>query len=172
LSHPAELFRRHEVELLVGRAPEKRCAAVPNQHGDIGEHWYGSSSQLGDFNRRFNIADDDMWRELDDGDPDLAKHTEGLTSTWVNAQFPEYIDHIVTDTRGTAWVQSGSFEQVLFTTVDSGGRAHLSDHCPISVAFETIGPTEGDAITLLLERLDAVKVELEEIEAGIAALQE
>jgi hypothetical protein len=27
---------------------------------------------LGDFNRRFNIAGDDMWRELDDGDPDLA----------------------------------------------------------------------------------------------------
>jgi hypothetical protein len=34
---------------------------------------------LGDFDRRFNIAEDDMWRELDDGDPDLTKHTEGRT---------------------------------------------------------------------------------------------
>jgi hypothetical protein len=43
---------------------------------------------LGDFNRRFNIAENDKWRELDDGDPDLAKHTDGLTSTCLNGQSP------------------------------------------------------------------------------------
>jgi hypothetical protein len=69
-------------------------------------------------------------------------------------------------------VRPGSFAQLLFTTVDPGGQAHLSDHCPISVVFETSGPTEGAAITVLLERLDAVKAEIEEIRAGIAAMQE
>ena len=38
---------------------------------------------LGDFNRRFNIAGDDMWADLDDGGPDLTKHTEGLTSACI-----------------------------------------------------------------------------------------
>jgi endonuclease/exonuclease/phosphatase family metal-dependent hydrolase len=128
---------------------------------------------LGDFNRRFNIAGDDMWRELDDGDPDLTKHTEGLTSACLNAQFPDYIDHIVTDTQATGLVRSGSFEQVLFTTVDPGGQANLSDHCPIAVTFETDGTIQpSDAITVLLDRLDAVQAELEQIRAGIAALQE
>ena len=111
---------------------------------------------LGDFNRRFNIAGDDMWRELDDGDPDLAKHIEGL----------------MTDVPGTEPVQPGSFAQLLFTKVDPGGQAHVSDHCPISVVFETSGTTEGDAIAVLLDRLDAVQAELEEIRAGVAVLQE
>jgi hypothetical protein len=50
---------------------------------------------LGDFNRRINIAGDDVWADLDDGDPDLTKLTEGLTSACLNFRFPEYIDHIV-----------------------------------------------------------------------------
>jgi endonuclease/exonuclease/phosphatase family metal-dependent hydrolase len=128
---------------------------------------------LGDFNRRFNIAGDDMWADLDDGDPDLTNHTEGLTSACLDFRFPDYIDHIVTDTRATALVRPGSFEQVLFTTVDPGGDADLSDHCPIAVVFETDGVIEpSDAITVLLDRLDAVQAELEEIRAGVAALRE
>jgi hypothetical protein len=128
---------------------------------------------LGDFNRRFNIAGDDMRANLDDGDPDLTKYTEGLTSACLNSRVPEYIDHIVTDTRATALARPGSFEQVLFTAVDPGGQAHLSDHCPIAVVFETDGVVEpSDAITVLLDRLDAVQTELEEFRAGIAALQE
>jgi len=41
----------------------------------------------------------DMWADLDDGDLDLTKFTEGLTSACLNFRFPDYIDHIVTDTR-------------------------------------------------------------------------
>ena len=128
---------------------------------------------LGDFNRRFNIDGDDMWADLDDGDPDLTKHTVGLTSACMNFRFPEYIDHIVTDTRGTALVRPGSFEQVLFTRVDPDGQARLSDHCPIAVVFETDGEIEtSDAIALLLDRLDAVEAELQEIRDAVAASQE
>ena len=77
----------------------------------------------------------------------------------------------MTDTRGTALVTPGSFEQLLFTTV--GGGDELSDHCPIAVVFETDDTIEpGDAIAALLDRLEAVQAELEEIRAGIAALQE
>ena len=72
----------------------------------------------------------------------------------------------------TELVQPGSFAQLLFMTVDPGGQTHLSDDCPISVVFETIGTTEGNPIAVLLDRLDVVQAELEEIRAGIAALQE
>ena len=128
---------------------------------------------LGDFNRRFNIADDDMWADLDDGDPDLTKHTEGLTSACMNFRFPEYIDHIVTDTRSTALVRPGSFEQVLFTTVDPGGQANLSDHCPIAVVFETedVTPAAGDPIADILARIEAVQAELQAIQEAVGDLQ-
>jgi hypothetical protein len=70
-------------------------------------------------------------------------------------------------------VRPSSFEQALFTTVDPGGGADLSDHCPIAVVFETGGTIQpSDAITVLLDRLDAVQAELEEIRAGVAALRE
>jgi exonuclease III len=160
----------------------------PNDNTDCGklkrqipilEGWIEDRAQegvpvvvLGDFNRRFNIAGDDMWREIDDGDPDLTKHTEGLMSTCLNSQFPDYIDHIVTDTQGTALVRPGSFAQLLFTTVDPGGQADLSDHCPISVVFDSIGTTDGDAIAVLVERLDAVRAELEDIRNAVSALRE
>jgi len=128
---------------------------------------------LGDFNRRMNIAADDMWTDLDDGDPDLTKHTEGLTSACMNFRFPEYIDHIVTGPRATALVRPGSLEQVLFTTVDPDGQARLADHCPIAVVFETDGEIETrDAIAVLLDRLDAVQAELQEIRDAIGALRE
>jgi hypothetical protein len=125
---------------------------------------------LGDFNRRFNIAGDDMWADLDDGGPDLTKYTEGLTSACLNFRFPEHIDHIVTGPRATTLVRPGSFEQVLFTTVDPDGDADLSDDCPIAVVFETDGEIEtSDAITDLLRRLDAV---LREIRDAVSALRE
>jgi hypothetical protein len=55
-------------------------------------------------------------------------------------------------------VRPGSFEQVLFTAVDPGGQARLSDYCPIAVVFETDGEIEtSDAIILVLDRLDAVQ---------------
>jgi endonuclease/exonuclease/phosphatase family metal-dependent hydrolase len=73
----------------------------PNDNTDCGklkrqipilESWIEDRAQegvplvvLGDFNRRFNIAGDDMWADLDDGDPDLTKHTEGRTSACLNA---------------------------------------------------------------------------------------
>ena len=62
---------------------------------------------------------------------------------------------------------------MLFATVDPGGQARLSDHCPIAVVLETDGEIEtSDAITDLLRRLDAVQAELQEIRDAVAALQE
>jgi hypothetical protein len=165
-------------------------AVSPNDNSHCGrlkrqipilESWIEARAQegvpavvLGDFNRRFNIAGDDMWRELDDGAPALTKHTEGLTSACLNAQFPEYIDHIVTDTRATELVLSGSFEQVLFTAVDPGGQARLSDHCPIATVFgtEEVTPAAGDPIADILARLEAVEAELREIKAAVGDLRE
>ena len=109
-----------------------------------------------------------MWADLDDRDPDITKHTESLTRACLNFRVPEYIDHIVTDTQRTALVRPGSVEQVLFTAV--GGGDQLSDHCTIAVVFETDGEIEtSDAITDLLDRLDAVQAELQEIRDAVAS---
>jgi hypothetical protein len=54
------------------------CGWLKQQIGIL-KGWIEARSQenvplvvLGDFNRRFNVPDDDMWRELDDRNPDLA----------------------------------------------------------------------------------------------------
>ena len=62
---------------------------------------------------------------------------------------------------------------MLFTTVDPGGQARISDHCPIAAVFETEDTIEPrDAITVLPDRLDAVQTELEYTRAGLAASRE
>jgi len=91
----------------------------------------------------------------------------------MNFRFPEYIDHIVTDTRGTALVRRGSFEQVLFTTVDLVARRHLSDHCPIAaIETDAVTPAAGDPIADLLARIDEVQAELQAIREAVSELRE
>lgn len=71
--------------------------------------------------RSMPCARHDTWADLDDGVPELTKHTEGFTSACLNFRSPEYIDQIMTDPRGSALVRPGSFEQLLFTAVEPGG---------------------------------------------------
>ncbi|MEM9510008.1 MAG: endonuclease/exonuclease/phosphatase family protein [Cyanobacteria bacterium P01_E01_bin.35] len=96
---------------------------------------------MGDFNRRLNIADDDLWDEIDDGVPanaDLTKVTEGRLSDCFDGKFPQYIDHIVLDKQSTDWLVPGSFEQKLYDQPLSR-EDFLSDHCAIAVTLEMPG---------------------------------
>ena len=80
----------------------------------------------------------------------------------------------MTDTRRTELVRPGSFEQVLLATVDPGGQATLSDHCPIAMVFETedVMPAAGDPVAGILARLEAVQAELQAIREAVGDLQE
>ncbi len=103
---------------------------------------------MGDFNRRLNIAGDDLWEEVDDGVPanaDLTKVTEGKTSQCFNGQYPQYIDHIVLDKQASRWLDSSSFEQELFGQPISQ-QPKLSDHCAIAVTLNVPGIFTGTII--------------------------
>ena len=106
-----------------------------------------------------------------DGGPDLTKHTEGSTSACM--KFPVPGVRRPHRDRHT-WDCAGDARQLRAAVVASvGGGDELSDHCPIAVVFESDGPVEpSEAITVLLDRLDAVTAELADIRASLAALRE
>ena len=72
---------------------------------------------VGDFNRRFNIKNDDFWAEIDDGEPlglDLIRATGGFSSECWGGEYPDYIDHIVYGLEVKKWVLEGSFGQLVY----------------------------------------------------------
>jgi endonuclease/exonuclease/phosphatase family metal-dependent hydrolase len=91
---------------------------------------------LGDFNRRLNQPEDRVWAELDDGDPanaDLTALTQEMPISCRDNAFTEFIDHIVVDPRGLAWVDRSSFRQATYRQADKAVWNKLSDHCPVAV---------------------------------------
>jgi endonuclease/exonuclease/phosphatase family metal-dependent hydrolase len=91
---------------------------------------------LGDFNRRLNQPGDRVWADLDDGDPanaDLTALTQEMPVSCRDNAFTEFIDHIVVDPRGLAWVDRASFRQVTYRQADKAVWHKLSDHCPVAV---------------------------------------
>ncbi|MEM9806682.1 MAG: endonuclease/exonuclease/phosphatase family protein [Cyanobacteria bacterium P01_D01_bin.56] len=134
---------------------------------------------LGDFNRRMNLVGDEFWLEIDDAEPanaDLTNSTEGLLSDCWNGQFPNYIDHIVSDLISSQWLVPNSFQQLLFTEPISQQES-LSDHCPIAVTLDVPdsndnGSTLSETQQRLLERIEAIEQELRELKEIIRDLEE
>jgi hypothetical protein len=88
---------------------------------------------VGDFNRHLG-REDDLWRELDDGDPPgvrLLDAGAGQRPPCWDRRHREYIDHIVLGGESASWLVPGSFAQVVYSPEDAAWRAKLSDHCPI-----------------------------------------
>jgi endonuclease/exonuclease/phosphatase family metal-dependent hydrolase len=92
---------------------------------------------LGDFNRRFNVPQDQVWANLDDGDPpnaDLTAVTQDMPiSCRDNDRFAEFIDHLVVDRRVVPWVDRTSFRHITYRQADKAVWDKLSDHCPVGV---------------------------------------
>jgi len=86
---------------------------------------------LGDWNRRMSGPGDQVWRELDDGDPVNAdlRLTDAGTSPGCDPRFDSFIDHIVLDRR--AGRQMTAFHEARYAQ----GEKHFSDHCPIAVTL-------------------------------------
>ncbi len=126
-------------------SPSEPCVILSQQMHRL-EQWIDQRAAegvpflvMGDFNRRFDIPNDQFWSEIDDGNPpnaDLSRVTEGLDSgCWVGHYPPQYIDHIVLDKIATGWVVPGSFNQIVYSE-GADLKEELSDHCPISVVID------------------------------------
>jgi endonuclease/exonuclease/phosphatase family metal-dependent hydrolase len=86
---------------------------------------------LGDWNRRLSGPGDQVWRDLDDGDPvnaDLRLADSG-TLPGCDPRFDSFIDHIVLDRR--AGRQMTAFHEARYAQ----GEKHYLDHCPIAVTL-------------------------------------
>ena len=107
------------------------------------EGWIDTAAQgpmpfivQGDFNHRLTRPHDQVWAELDDGDPanaDLTTVTRDMPISCRDNKFPEFIDHIVVDRRVVPWVDRTSFRHVTYRQADKAVWEKLSDHCPVVV---------------------------------------
>jgi endonuclease/exonuclease/phosphatase family metal-dependent hydrolase len=91
---------------------------------------------LGDFNRQFNQPNDQIWADLDDGEPanaDLSALTQEMPISCRDNKFPEFIDHIVVDRRVLPWIDRTSFRHVTYRQQDKVVWDQISDHCPVLV---------------------------------------
>jgi endonuclease/exonuclease/phosphatase family metal-dependent hydrolase len=119
-------------------ACETLLAQVPVLEGWIDEAAEGPMPfiVLGDFNRRFTQPGDQVWADLDDGEPanaDLTTLTQDMPVSCRDNTFTEFIDHIIVDRRVVPWVDRSSFRQITYRQADKAVWDQLSDHCAVLV---------------------------------------
>jgi endonuclease/exonuclease/phosphatase family metal-dependent hydrolase len=124
--------------LCIRNSYETLLAQVP-----VLEGWIDAAAEgpmpfivLGDFNRRFTQPGDQVWADLDDGEPanaDLTMLTQEMPVSCRDNTFTEFIDHLVVDWRVLPWVDRSSFRQVTYRQADKAVWDQLSDHCPVLV---------------------------------------
>jgi endonuclease/exonuclease/phosphatase family metal-dependent hydrolase len=116
-------------------AAAKPCAALREQVPVVAA-WIAARraegvafAVLGDFNRVMD-GDDAMLAALRAAAP-LARGTEGFADPcWGGDRF---IDHILLGGPAIAWLAPDSLRVLVYRETDDAARAHISDHCPVSV---------------------------------------
>ena len=119
------------------RACEELSAQVPPLQA-----WIAARRQegvpfivLGDFNRHMD-GRDQLWAALSSSAP-LVRATEGRSSLcWQNEAF---IDHIIAGGAARDWMQLPTLRVLNYRETGDDWKDRLSDHCPVSVLFETPG---------------------------------
>lgn len=116
----------------------KPCATLLQQVPAL-EAWIDNTAAgpvrfavLGDWNRRLAQADDQVWTEIDDGDPanaDLRLADFG-TPPGCDPRYDSFIDHIVLDRRAAA--DMTGFTETHYARQEK----HYSDHCPVAVTID------------------------------------
>jgi endonuclease/exonuclease/phosphatase family metal-dependent hydrolase len=88
---------------------------------------------LGDFNRHMD-GRDQLWAALSNTAP-LVRATEGRSSPcWVTEAF---IDHIIAGGAARDWMQLPTLRVLSYRESGEEWKDRLSDHCPVSVQFQT-----------------------------------
>ena len=126
------------------RRAGERCDALRAQ-ADRVEAWIDRHSRagraavaLGDFNRRFTVPGDRVWKDLADGIPAplttlTRDHVQRCRGRYRGRP---YIDHVVVNPAALALVR-GELEPLVYRET---GRESPSDHCPIAVTFGPPAP--------------------------------
>lgn len=88
-------------------------------------------AMLGDWNRRLALAGDQVWSDIDDGDPANAdlRLADAGTPPACDPRYGDFIDHIVLDKR------AGTAMRHFSETPYAPGEPHYSDHCPVAVTL-------------------------------------
>jgi endonuclease/exonuclease/phosphatase family metal-dependent hydrolase len=113
-------------------------AQVPVLEGWIDAAAEGTTSfiVLGDFNRRLTQPNEQVWADLDDGQPanaDLTALTQEMPVSCRENTFTEFIGHIVVDRRMLPWVDRTSFRHITYRQADKAVWNQISDHFPMVV---------------------------------------
>jgi hypothetical protein len=146
VTHQGQTFQLLSVPLKSGcfenASTSSDCALLLEQIPVL-EGWIDAAAQgptpfigLGDFNRRVTQPNDQVWADLDDGEPtnaNLTTLTQDMPVSCRDNTFTEFIDHIVVDRRVLPWVDRTSFRQVTYRQADKAVWNQLSDHCPVLV---------------------------------------
>src|SRR5919106_4694584 len=127
LTHNGQTLQLMSVHLKSGcfdnATTSSACATLLAQVPVL-EGWIDEAAQgprpfivLGDFNHRFNVPNDQVWADLDDGEPanaDLTTLTQDMPISRRDNTFPEFIDHLVVDRRVLPWVDRSSFRHITY----------------------------------------------------------
>jgi endonuclease/exonuclease/phosphatase family metal-dependent hydrolase len=146
LAHNGQTLQLLSVHLKSGcvenASTEPDCALLLAQVPVL-EGWIDAAAEgpmpfivLGDFNRRLTQPNDQVWADLDDGQPanaDLTTVTQDMPISCRDNKFPEFIDHIVVDRRLLPWLDRTSFRHLTYRQADKAVWAQISDHCPVLV---------------------------------------
>lgn len=128
------------IHLKSGCSAGDRSSACPTlfQQVPAVEAWIDAAARgpvrfavLGDWNRRLAMAGDQVWTEIDDGEPANAdlRLAAGDTPPGCDPRYNSFIDHIALD-RG-AGRDMIDFAETRY----AGGEKHFSDHCPVLVTL-------------------------------------
>lgn len=90
---------------------------------------------VGDFNRAFTDRQDEVLRELDDGEPATLSLTQATPARRAGCTRESHraVDHILLGGPAGGWLAPDSFTELLHLPNDTAQQVKLSDHCPLVV---------------------------------------
>jgi endonuclease/exonuclease/phosphatase family metal-dependent hydrolase len=95
---------------------------------------------VGDFNRSLTSSSDELWTELNDGDPkglNLLQATPGRKARCSSDARHDALDHVLLGGAATGWLGAGSFSELVYAGSDAVRGLKLSDHCPLAISLVT-----------------------------------
>jgi endonuclease/exonuclease/phosphatase family metal-dependent hydrolase len=125
----------------LARTRRRSCSELRAQIPSL-QAWIAARQQegvpfvvLGDFNRHMD-GKDQLWAALSRTAP-LVRATEGRSSPcWGSEAF---IDHIIAGGAARDWMQVPTLRVLSYRESGEDWKDRLSDHCPVSVDFQTPG---------------------------------
>ena len=93
---------------------------------------------VGDFNRLVADPKDELWRDLDDGEPAELKLVQATPARRAQCtkESHQAVDHVLLGGAASSWLTPGSFRELTYLRSDESPRVKLSDHCPLVIELK------------------------------------